>query len=100
MEHDLAWHFPVIWYLYLAGLGAGAGPIPVILGVSLLILELGQPSRPLNLYKVINLSPMSIGSWFLLFFIITSLVYGSTFLPSFKPEKYDSLIKRLLPVPQ
>ena len=111
MEHDLAWHFPVIWYLYLAGLGAGAvvvaafaylsnmkqptehyhyfrmarygavlGPIPVILGVALLILELGQPSRPLNLYKVINLSPMSIGSWFLLFFIITSLLYAITFL--------------------
>jgi formate-dependent nitrite reductase membrane component NrfD len=115
MEHEVAWHFPVIWYLYLAGLGAGAvvvaafaflsnmkqtsehyhysrmarygavfGPIPLIVGVSLLIFELGQPSRPLNLYKVINLSPMSIGSWFLLFFIITSVIYAITFmLPAF-----------------
>jgi len=129
MGHEFTWHYPVIFYLYLAGMGAGAvtigaysyltsvaygghhyhyfrmarfgallGPIPVILGVALLILELGQPSRPLNLFKVINLSPMSIGSWFLLVFMVTSLVYGSTFLPSFKPEKYDSLIKRLLPV--
>lgn len=129
MGHELTWHFPVIFYLYLAGLGAGAvavsaysflssaeysesghyhyfrmarhgaliGPFPLIIGVSLLIFELGRPFRPLNLFKVINLSPMSIGSWFLLVFIVTSLIYAITFLPSFKPQ-YEQLTKRLHPV--
>lgn len=128
MELYMTWHLPVIWYLYLAGLGAGAvvisaysylantqydtghyhyfrmarlgafiGPFPVILGVSLLIFELGRPFRPLNLFKVINLSPMSIGSWFLLLFIITSLIYGLTFVTSLRPQ-WDGLKQRIVPV--
>ena len=128
MELYMTWGLPVIWYLYLAGLGAGAvvisgysylantqfegghyhyfrmarlgaflGPFPVIIGVSLLILELGRPFRPLNLYKVINLSPMSIGSWFLLLFIITSLVYGLTFVTSLRPQ-WDDWKQRVVPV--
>jgi formate-dependent nitrite reductase membrane component NrfD len=112
--HQLWWHQHVIWYLYLAGLGAGAvtvsacllllggsfgggnfkmarygaliGPFPVIVGTAALIFELGRPFRALNLFKVINLSPMSIGSWFLLFFIVISLVYAVTFLPTFAPH--------------
>lgn len=127
MEHEVAWHLPVIWYLYLAGLGAGAivisgysfisstkfdpihyhyfkmarygaiiGPIPLLIGVSLLILELGRLDRPLNLYKVINLSPMSIGSWFLLVFIITSILYALTYLPSFKQE-HERLYEWMFP---
>lgn len=128
MEHELTWHLPVIFYLYLAGLGAGAvtvsgysflnsvrspssayhyfrmarlgaiiGPIPVIVGVSLLILELGRPFRPLNLFKVINLSPMSIGSWFLLFFIGTGVIYGLTFMFSFRQQD-EELNNRLFPL--
>ena len=128
MELYLTWHLPVIWYLYLAGLGAGAvvisgysflanmnndvghyhyfrmarlgafiGPFPVIIGVSLLILELGRPFRPLNLYKVINLSPMSIGSWFLLVFIITSVIYGLTFITSTRAQ-WASLKQRVIPL--
>ena len=128
MELYLTWHFPVIWYLYLAGLGSGAvaisgysflantnyeaghyhyfrmarlgafiGPFPVILGVSLLIFELGRPFRPLNLYKVINLSPMSIGSWFLLVFIVTSAIYGLTFLTSTRPQ-WEQLKQRVVPL--
>ncbi|MBD3649219.1 MAG: polysulfide reductase NrfD [Pseudomonadales bacterium] len=127
MGHEFTWHLPVIFYLYLAGLGAGAvsvsgyaflngerspqssyhyfrmarlgaiiGPIPVLIGVALLIFELGRPFRPLNLYKVINLSPMSIGSWFLLFFILTSLAWTVTFLASFKPE-HEGLHKKMAP---
>ena len=126
MEHELIWHYPVITYLYLAGLGAGSvviscysflssteygedghyhyfrmarygallGPVALIIGVSLLVFELGRWDRALNLFKVINLSPMSIGSWILLVFISTSLIYGFTFLPSLKPQ-YEQLTKRL-----
>ncbi len=118
MEAELWWHQHVIWYLYLAGLGAGAvtvsasmllrggdigtgnfkmarygaliGPFCVIIGTSALVFELGRPFRALNLFKVINLSPMSIGSWFLLFFILISLFYAVTFLPSFAPQ-YERL---------
>lgn len=107
--HELHWGLPVIFYLYLAGLGAGAitvsgsvllrkggfgasrftvarcgaliGPIPVMLGTFLIIFELGQPFRALNLFKVINLSPMSIGTWLLAIFIVVSLLYALTFLP-------------------
>ena len=126
MEHELTWGVPVVLYLFLAGVGAGAvtvsgsvllrggdysggpffrlarygallGPIPVIVGTCLIILELGRWDRALNLFKVINLSPMSIGSWFLGGFIITSLMYAVAFLPSFKPG-FEQLTKRLAPV--
>jgi formate-dependent nitrite reductase membrane component NrfD len=123
MEHELAWGMPVILYLFLAGLGAGAvtvsgsvllrggeysgggyfrlarygaliGPIPVIAGTCLIIFELGRWDRALNLFKLINLSPMSIGSWFLGLFIICSLLYAAAFLPSFLP-RFERLSKRL-----
>ena len=111
MEIELAWHFPVIFYLFLAGVGAGAvtvsasillrsgsgdstgqhytlarygaliGPIPVIIGTMLIVLELGRPFRMLNLFKLINLSPMSVGSWLLFLFILSSLLYALAFLP-------------------
>lgn len=108
--HELHWGLPVIFYLFLAGLGAGAvtvssavllrkggfgasrfavarcgaliGPIPTMLGTFLIIFELGQPFRALNLFKVINLSPMSVGTWLLAIFIVLSLLYALTFLPS------------------
>ena len=109
MHEELLWGYPVIFYLFLAALGAGAltvsasvllrggagafggghftlarvgafiAPFPVILGTFLLIFELGQPFRFLNLYKVMNLSPMSVGTWLLTFFILVSLVYAFTF---------------------
>lgn len=126
MEHELTWGIFVVLYLFLAGVGAGAvtvsgsvllrggdysgggffklarygaliGPLPVIIGTCLIIFELGRWDRALNLFKVINLSPMSIGSWFLGIFIITSLLYALAFLPSFMP-RYDWLSKRLSPV--
>ena len=126
MGHELTWGLPVILYLFLAGTGAGAvavsaavilysgdyrggsfyklarhgaliGPIPVIVGVSLLVFELGRWDRALNLFKVINLSPMSIGSWFLSLFIFFSLIYAATFLPSFF-VRYKRLTRQLYPV--
>ncbi len=112
MEH-LAWELPVIAYLFLAGAGAGAvtvsasvllrgggfgpsrdtiarygafiGPLPVMLGTSLLVFELGAPFRAFNLFKLINLSPMSIGSWLLAFFMVLSVLYAATF---FAPERW------------
>jgi formate-dependent nitrite reductase membrane component NrfD len=113
MTEGLHWGIPVILYLFLAGMGAGAttvsasmllrgggggrgvhheiarygaylGPLPVIIGCGLLILELGSFQvghwfRFLNLYTVINLSPMSVGTWLLSFFIVTSMAYAYTY---------------------
>lgn len=108
MGHELTWGLPVIAYLFLAGTGAGAvtvsasvllrgggfgqsrdtvarygaliGPLPVMLGTFFIIFELGAPFRVLNLFKLINLSPMSIGSWLLAVFIVLSLLYAATFV--------------------
>lgn len=105
---------PVIAYLFLAGLGAGAltvsasiflrgsdtargthvdtarfgaflAPIPIMLGCFLLVFELGSFQagnwfKWLNLYKTINLSPMSIGTWLLTVTIIVSIAYAYTFV--------------------
>ncbi len=127
MGAELTWGMPVILYLFLAGVGAGAvtvsssvllrgggggfggghftlarygaliGPLPVIVGAGLIVLELGRPFRALNLFKVINLSPMSVGSWLVLLFIGTSVIYALTFLPSFMP-RLKRLSGRLAPV--
>lgn len=116
--HEFAWGLPVILYLFLAGAGAGAvtvsasvllrggsfgrsrwtiakygaliGPLPVILGTAFIILELGAPFRVMNLFKVINLSPMSIGSWLLAVFIVLCLAYALTFL---LPDTWAGLAK-------
>ena len=111
--YELTWGLPVIIYLFLAGLGAGAltasasmflrgGPTGryfniarygafiaaplVIIGTGMLVFELGSFQtghwfKFLNLFKVINMSPMSIGTWLLTFLILTGIVYGYTFLP-------------------
>jgi formate-dependent nitrite reductase membrane component NrfD len=126
MEHELTWGLPVVLYLFLAGLGAGAvtisasvllrsgdyhggsffklarygaliGPVPVILGTCFIIFELGRWDRAFNLFKVINLSPMSIGSWLLVLFIFCSLIYAFVFLPSFLP-RFAWLSRRLFPI--
>lgn len=123
--HELNWGLPVILYLFLAGVGAGAvtvsgsvllrkggfgssrfavarcgaliGPLPVMLGTFMIVFELGQPFRALNLFKLINLSPMSIGTWFLAGFIILSLLYALTFLsPSAGPGDRLAGIRRAL----
>lgn len=114
MTEGLTWGLPVILYLFLAGVGAGAltasasiylrggdtarglhvetarygaflAPIPIMLGCALLVLELGSFEvghwfKWLNLYTVINLSPMSIGTWLLTATIGLSLVYAYTYV--------------------
>lgn len=114
MVHEFNWGLPVIAYLFLAGVGAGAvtvsasillrsggghgnrhfalarygaflGPVLTALGTTLIVGELGRPFRMFNLFKLINLSPMNIGSWLLILFLFTSLFYAFTFLPAFWP---------------
>ena len=69
--------------IFLARYGALIGPFPVIIGTSMIVFELGRMDRFINLFKVLNLSPMNIGSWLLLLFIAISLLYAATFvLPS------------------
>jgi formate-dependent nitrite reductase membrane component NrfD len=81
----------------LARYGALLGPIPVMLGTALIVFELGRPFRALNLFKLINLSPMNIGSWLLSVFMVTSVFYALAFLPSFLPQ-LKRLSGRLSPV--
>jgi polysulfide reductase chain C len=110
----LNWGFPVALDLFLAGMGAGAfmlavmaqlandkkyrainitgaliAPWPAILGVALLVIDLGKPFRfwemilrrvgPTKLAPEIfmfnPLSTMSIGTWLMTAFVIGSLVY-------------------------
>lgn len=116
MAEGLYWGMPVILYLFLAGMGAGAltvsasmflrggdatrglhvdtarygaflAPLPIMIGCALLVLELGSFQaghwfKWLNLYKVINLSPMSIGTWLLTVTILISLAYAYTYIPN------------------
>lgn len=116
MTEGLHWGLPVILYLFLAGVGAGAmtvsasvflrggggargvhvevarygaflAPLPVMVGCGLLILELGSWQaghwfKWINLYKTINLSPMSIGTWLLTLVIGLSILYAYTFIPN------------------
>ena len=112
MEH-IIWGIPVALDLFLAGLGAGAlflaiaadlfggrryekitrtgaiiAPWPVIMGVVLLVVDLGQPLRFWELlfrrgpgFLMVNLSSvMSIGVWLLSVFVVLSLVYAALVL--------------------
>jgi len=117
--HTIEWGVLVVNYLYLAGISAGAfaisslatylglekyealarlgayvAPFPVIVGVSMLLLDLGRPLAFYHLFTTVQLtSPMSIGTWLLTFFISISLVYFFLWLPA----KWRDKIK--FPVP-
>lgn len=117
MEHHLMWSWPIIGYLFLAGVGAGAmavsatvllwgptgefrhraqliarlgayiGPLPVIIGASLLVFELGRPFRAFNImtsnvwFTTFNPSPMNWGGWFIFLFGIFATLYALAFIP-------------------
>jgi formate-dependent nitrite reductase membrane component NrfD len=132
MTAELEWGLPVILYLFLAGVGAGAltvsasiflrggdvvrglhvdtarygaflAPLPIMIGCGLLVFELGSFEaghlfKWMNLYRVINLSPMSIGTWLLTVTIMVSLVYAYTYVhdaPGLPDEKRYPLRRRL-----
>jgi formate-dependent nitrite reductase membrane component NrfD len=89
-------------HVEIARYGAFLAPLPLIVGCFALIFELGTFEaghwfRWINLYKVINLSPMSIGTWLLTAFIGVSLAYAYTFVPSapFLGERQVRLRKAL-----
>ena len=128
---ELYWGLPVIGYLFLAGVGAGAltvsgavllrggggvfagehfriarygailAPLPLILGTGMIVFDLGtfqvgvqdfnveKIFKWVNLFKTINLSPMSIGSWILGLCILVSLVSAWTFLSPKNREDDD-----------
>jgi len=121
MSVEISWELPVIGYLFLAGVGAGAilvsaaltlgagnfgharttiarygayvAPFPVIIGTVMIIAELGQPLRALNLFHQINISPMSFGSWFIGIFSMFAIFYAMTFFPW--PERFRPLAERI-----
>lgn len=69
----------------LARYGALIAPIPVIADGLILVAHLesfqaGHWFRWLNLYKVVNLAPMNVGTWLISLFIVVSLVYAYTFV--------------------
>lgn len=118
MSHELHWGFLIVLYLFLAGVSAGAfatsglanyiggkkyeliarigayiAPFPVLIGTSLLLLDLGRPFRFWRLFVTIEwTSPMSIGTWLLTLFIVISFAYLFLWLP-------DN-IRNLIRVPQ
>ncbi len=105
---QIEWGLLIVNYLFVAGVSAGAfaissfatylggphfrrvarigalvAPWPVMLGVGLLVLDLGRPFAFYNLFLTVQFtSPMSIGSWLLTLFIFVSLIYAVLWLPA------------------
>lgn len=110
------WEFLIVNYLFLGGLSAGlyfvsalatwlnayprlarwgalVAPWPVSLGSALLIFDLGKPLRFWKLFFAFRWqSPMSIGSWLLVFFTLLSLVYLWAWL---EPAERTALVGRV-----
>ncbi len=107
MEH-FEWGLLVVNYLFLAGLSAGAfaissfavyiggphfrrvarigaliAPWPVMVGIGLLIFDLGRPLAFYHLFLIVQFtSPMSIGSWLLTGFVLLAFAYAALWLPA------------------
>ncbi len=85
-------HFAIARY------GAFIAPFPIAAGCILLIAELGATQaghwfRWLNLYTILNWSPMSIGTWLVTIGMVVGLVYAFTFWrkDAAPGDKYDVL---------
>ena len=108
MSNNVEWGLLVVNYLFLAGLSAGAfaissfatyiggphfrrvaqigalvAPWPAIVGVALLVFDLGRPLAFFHLFLTLQYtSPMSIGTWLLTAFILVSLLYALLWIPA------------------
>jgi formate-dependent nitrite reductase membrane component NrfD len=73
----------------IARVGAILAPWPVSIGSFILIFDLGQMQRFYRLFLTVRWgSPMSVGSWLLIFFVTVSVAYFWAWLP-------DSTIDRM-----
>jgi formate-dependent nitrite reductase membrane component NrfD len=114
MEH-FEWGLLVVNYLFLAGLSAGAfaissfatyiggphfrrvarigaliAPWPVVVGIALLVFDLGRPLAFYHLFMIVQFtSPMSIGSWLLTGFVLLAIAYAALWLP----VPFDNLLR-------
>ncbi len=81
----------------IARLGALLAPWPVMLGCALLVFDLGHWYRFYKLFLHFRWeSPMSIGSWLLMFFICISLIYAYGWIsPGGRVRFFEKLPKRL-----
>ncbi|MFN8442047.1 MAG: NrfD/PsrC family molybdoenzyme membrane anchor subunit [Caldilineaceae bacterium] len=69
-------------YRRLARLSALLAPWPLMLGLGMLVFDLGRPLRFWRLFTTIQItSPMSIGSWLLTLFTAVALLYLVLWLP-------------------
>lgn len=121
----IEWQYMIVSYLFLGGLSAGLyfvsaltelfrrdgelakeeiarlaallAPWPVMIGCTLLIFDLGHWYRFYKLFLHFRWeSPMSIGSWLLMFFIGVSLLYAYGWIPtSVRNTVFRGLPKRL-----
>lgn len=120
----IEWQYLIVSYLFLGGLSAGLflvsaltelfrngdspreeiarvgallAPWPVMIGCTLLVFDLGHWYRFYKLFLHFRWeSPMSIGSWLLMFFILVSLVYAYGWLPGRLREKFFQKLPRRL----
>lgn len=107
MEHEIHWNAFIVFYLFMAGVSAGAffvsglatylggerykrisrigallAPWPVMLGLGALIFDLTKPLEFWWLFLTVQYtSPMSIGAWLLTLFTVVALVYFVLWFP-------------------
>src|SRR5215472_13435313 len=121
----IEWQYLIVSYLFLGGLSAGLffvsaltelfrndsdapkvkiahigallAPWPVMIGSALLVFDLGHWYRFYKLFLHFRWeSPMSIGSWLLMFFICISLVYAYGWIAAGRRERFfEKLPQRL-----
>lgn len=106
--HEMTWGFPVVLDLFFAGLGAGSfclaaiaarkqgqgwnacsrmasflAPAAVLVGLSMLVIDLGYKSRFWMTLTGFNVSsPMSVGSYLLSSFLVVSILFAFYELPA------------------
>ena len=108
MMNEMTWNIPVVIDLFFAGLGGGSfclaaitsrkkgqgwdacsrmasflAPLALLIGLSMLIIDLGYRSRFWVTLKVFNLnSPMSIGVWLMSAFVLVSIWFALYSVPA------------------